>query len=435
MPTGSFEPVDALLGLGCATEESLLFAADGVDAAGTPEQHLLAGVALGPDVFAAPVVVPVGRALDVGEVRCADLGHGADEGGFVVERLCALERDAVLLGFLLQLNVDLVERLDVVAGEGDGHDDGVLVALLCPALDGVAGLRAEPSGGTHLRLPCDSVRVAPLEPRHDGSHGSRHLGRVGVTAARDDLHGQRMRAEHDGHLVALVLRIRVENGLNAVGECLDEQRMCGPSVDERPRDVAFGSTALFAPLDLAVELVEVAAGGAAAVLRVLCEADGTGDAVLCHLVERLFGERSGVAEGDIDLVGRGLRVELVEQLGHGLSLRPSPAQDGRASADLVVLVDDLGRPPACDEWGEARLKRELDELAVVKETREKVADLLGGGSGGTTHVHEQDARGRLCCLGRMAGQASAQRGGSCELEGGGGVDETRTAGGCEHTCP
>lgn len=173
-----------------AAEESLLLTADRVDATRTPEEHLLAGVALTPDVLTTPLIGDLaGSSVYRREVRSADLGHSADEGGLVVERLGTLESDSVLLSLLLELNVNFVERLDVVTGESDGHNNGILVTLLSPALDGIARLRSKPSSGTDLRLPGDSVWVTPLQASHDGSYGSSNLGGVRVTSTRDDLHG------------------------------------------------------------------------------------------------------------------------------------------------------------------------------------------------------------------------------------------------------
>lgn len=347
----------------------------------------------------------------------ADFSHGADEGGFVVERFGTLESDTVLFGLLLKLNVDFVERLDVVTGEGDGDDDGVLVTLLGPAFDGVARLRSEPGSGTDLGLPCDSVGVAPLQSGHDGSDGSGNLGGVWITTTGDDLHGKRVGTEHDGNLVALLLWVCVEYSLNAVGESLDEQRVGRPSVNKRPRDLTFWRSTLLAPLNLTVELVEVATSGTAAVLRVLGEADSASNTVLSHLVECLFGKRSCVSESDIDLVWRCLRVKLVKQLRHCLTLCAGPTQDRRAAANLFVLVDDLGRPSTCDEGCKTRLERKLNELSIVKETREEVTNLLGGGCGGSTHIHEEDTGG---WLGRVLGdrsKSSVQGGSTGELDG------------------
>ena len=78
------------------------------------------------------------------------------------------------------LPIQLVQRLDVVAGEGDGHEDQVGLALGHVVRDGVGGLGAEPGGGADLRLPAQTVGVAEGEALHDGVDGGGDFGGVGV---------------------------------------------------------------------------------------------------------------------------------------------------------------------------------------------------------------------------------------------------------------
>lgn len=56
--------------------------------------------------------------------------------------------------------VEFKERLDVVAREGDGHEEDVVVFLLCHPFDGVARLGAQPGRRPDLGLPDEPVRVA-----------------------------------------------------------------------------------------------------------------------------------------------------------------------------------------------------------------------------------------------------------------------------------
>lgn len=81
--------------------------------------------------------------------------------------------------------VDLVERLDVVAGEGDGDQDQVGLAALDVLGDGVAGLGAEPGRGSHLRLPAEAVGVGEIELLHHSVDGGGDFGGVGVAAVDD----------------------------------------------------------------------------------------------------------------------------------------------------------------------------------------------------------------------------------------------------------
>lgn len=66
-----------------------------------------------------------------------------------------------LVRFFLQLDIELIERLNMIARERDRHNHGILVTLFGPPLDGIAGLGAQPRARSDLALPRQTVRVAP----------------------------------------------------------------------------------------------------------------------------------------------------------------------------------------------------------------------------------------------------------------------------------
>lgn len=107
-----------------------------------------------------------------------DICQSLDEDTAAVQTLDAL--DAVVACFVDDFLVELVERLDVVAGESDGDEDEVCLTLFHVIGDCVAGLRAEPGGGTDLGLPDEPVRVAVGEAGHDRVDGCGDFGRIGV---------------------------------------------------------------------------------------------------------------------------------------------------------------------------------------------------------------------------------------------------------------
>ena len=111
-------------------------------------------------------------------MRSGDLGERVDEHRAAVEALGA--RDAGTAGVADDLLVELEERLDVIAGEGDGDEQQIGLALGHVGRDGVAGLRAQPGGGADLGLPAEAVRVREAEARHDGVDGRGYFGGVGV---------------------------------------------------------------------------------------------------------------------------------------------------------------------------------------------------------------------------------------------------------------
>lgn len=76
--------------------------------------------------------------------------------------------------------VQLEERLDMVAGKGDGDEHQIGLAFLDVALHRVAGLGAQPGGGADLRLPAEAVGVAEAEALHHGVDGGADFRWVGV---------------------------------------------------------------------------------------------------------------------------------------------------------------------------------------------------------------------------------------------------------------
>ena len=73
-------------------------------------------------------------------------------------------------GQLRVLDVDLLEGLDVLGDEGDGHRHHVLDAMPAELADLVVGVWAQPRHGPHLGLVGEGVLVGvahTAEPFHD----------------------------------------------------------------------------------------------------------------------------------------------------------------------------------------------------------------------------------------------------------------------------
>ena len=158
---------------------------------------------------------------------------------------------------------------------------------------------------------------------------------------------------------------------------LDEPRVRPPPVNHAPLDLV----ARFSRLPAPIELVEAAARRRAAVLRVLRERDRAADAVGLHLRGGRVREGARVAEGHVRLVRRGRGVELVEERGHALALELRVVQDGRAAADVRVLLLNLRRAPLRDERREHGLEGERYEVAVGEEVLEEVVGFGDLGEG------------------------------------------------------
>lgn len=123
------------------------------------------------------------------------------------------------------------------------------------------------------------------------------------------------------------------------------------------------------------DLVQAAAGGAAAVLRVLGERNRTLDTVLLHPTCNLWRQRVDVSETGVVLMRGTLRTKFVEKGTHGSTLGFCVFEDGRAAADSCILDFDGGCAPFCDEWGEKALERERDEVGVGEEVGEEGLDV------------------------------------------------------------
>ncbi len=97
------------------------------------------------------------------------VGRGAPEDVLRADLL------AQLLGVL---NVQLVQGLDVVRGEGDGDEHEVLLAAFDECFDGGVCSRGEPGQRAYLRLPDEAVRVAEVELLHDHVDRCTNLSRT-----------------------------------------------------------------------------------------------------------------------------------------------------------------------------------------------------------------------------------------------------------------
>lgn len=114
----------------------------------------------------------------------------------VVQRLRADDLHPERAALLDVLEVDLVQRLDVVARERDGHDDRAFAAEAREALDRLPRLHAHPRRGPHLRLPDEPVGVRVPEAAHDGGDGRCDFGHVWVSAVHDR-HWKGVRGEEE----------------------------------------------------------------------------------------------------------------------------------------------------------------------------------------------------------------------------------------------
>ncbi|KAH3665535.1 hypothetical protein OGAPHI_003721 [Ogataea philodendri] len=141
----------------------------------------------------------------------------------------------------LELDVDLVQRLNVVGGEGNRDDHGTwglgVVDLVHQFFGDGSSLSSKPWFRTDLGLPDESVWVREVQFLHHSINGGCHLGRIRVSSV-DDLHRQRVSTEQQHNLVSDLLRELGQGILDMVGKGGGETVVFWPSVDDRPLDLS-----------------------------------------------------------------------------------------------------------------------------------------------------------------------------------------------------
>lgn len=84
---------------------------------------------------------------------------------------------------LLDLDIQLVQRLDMITRKRDRDQQNILLAQLGEPLDGIRRLRPLPCRGPDLGLPREPVRIREPEFLHDGEDGRGDFGDVRVSSA------------------------------------------------------------------------------------------------------------------------------------------------------------------------------------------------------------------------------------------------------------
>lgn len=113
------------------------------------------------------------------QVLMGNIGQGLDEDRVAIQTLCPLDARAV--GFVHNLQVQLIQGLDVIAGKRNWHEDQVGLAALDIFHNSILRLGSKPCLRADLRLPAEAVGVAELQALHNGVDSCRHFGWVGVT--------------------------------------------------------------------------------------------------------------------------------------------------------------------------------------------------------------------------------------------------------------
>lgn len=291
------------------------------------------------------------------QVTAHHIRHRLDKQRMVVRggRPANLLRTHLVRQLLAVLNVQLVQRFNVLVNERNRHQDKVLLTLLDVALDGVLGERFEPGQRTDLGLPHQAVRIAVVELAHDVLDGGTDLRGVRI-ATVDRSQRQGMGGEEDDHVLTLLGGEFLQLLADVVGEGSREQWMRTPAVDDAPLGVR---QAVGVGLVVREDGVEAGPGGGTAVLWVLREQDDPFRLVRLDLLEGVFGEGCHIAEGNVVLVGCRLGGHFVQLFAEQLTLQVGPLEDRGPATDLGVLFLNFWRASLGDprsEFAEVRCK-------------------------------------------------------------------------------
>lgn len=112
------------------------------------------------------------------QVVPCNISESPDKGWVAIQALGTFDTGTVR--FLHDFEVQLVESLDVIAGEGDGYEDQIRMSPLHIFHHSVTRLSSEPRRGANLRLPAQAVRIAEVEALHHCMNCRSNFGRVGV---------------------------------------------------------------------------------------------------------------------------------------------------------------------------------------------------------------------------------------------------------------
>mmetsp|Transcript_1170 Transcript_1170/g.2847 ORF Transcript_1170/g.2847 Transcript_1170/m.2847 type:complete len:450 (-) Transcript_1170:208-1557(-) len=283
--------------------------------------------------------------------------------------------DAALLRQLSVLHVDLLQRLDVLRDEADGHHYQLLDALRAQLADLVVCVRLEPRHGAHLALVGERevIRVAhAAQLGHDELARGFDLVFVRVAQVLHVLERQAVRREED------MRRGRVVEALAPVG---DQPRHRGDvplAVVPRGDHHVAHLPQLAVLVVLALEQPQARARGGDGELRVERQHDEPLDPVALDLLERLLGVRVPVAHRDVRLGGD---APLLQRLLKRLTLLDGRGELWRASADGCVPLLTGGRTRSRDRLGDRavqplRPRGERDDLRVGEQVVQEGLDLV-----------------------------------------------------------
>lgn len=189
------------------------------------------------------------------------------------------------------LDVQLMERLDMLVDECDWNQNEVFLSLLDVRANSVIGEWLKPRQRSDLGLPNQAVRIAIVELLHNGIDTRSNFTGIRVTSV-NGLQGQGMGGEQQNYVFALFGRKFLQLVFDSLSESLDQQRMRRPSINHTPPDAVAGLDAF----EVGEDRVKTGARRCATVLWILREDDNTLRSIFLDLLDCIFSERIHVSE-------------------------------------------------------------------------------------------------------------------------------------------
>ena len=279
---------------------------------------------------------------------------------------------------------DLVERLDVVRHERDGHDEDLAFAGGGQLLQDVGSRGAEPRHVPDLGLVGEARPVPAADPGVDRLHGGFDVRRVRVLLLLDRRERERVGRVEEQGLRRVGVGELAGGLLDPGGVGVEEARLVVPGV--RGVEPAGGPSH---PLEARRGLGERPLRRRDGVLRVEREDDQGRDAGRAKLLEGLLDGGRAAHHPDPDDGGRGGVPGQRRLQQHRLLLAPAP---DRRPPDLLVRLGRLRGPERRDEPGDGqprRLPGDRDDLRVGEQLVEEGLQILA--ALGASQLDEEDA--------------------------------------------
>lgn len=139
--------------------------------------------------------------IDTTQMLSGEVGDSAHENRAIIQAVHAVELETDLASLLDALEIEFVQRLNMVRCKSNRDDEGLCVAETAQTLYSIGGLLAEPGGWTDLGLPGESVWVGMASEARQSTnyrlHRRRYLCWIRISPVHHT-HRKRVSREENG---------------------------------------------------------------------------------------------------------------------------------------------------------------------------------------------------------------------------------------------